>query len=60
MIEELEQSTVRPIWLFPTLSQTEYGKTLMVDSLYWGTRRLVTKLTADTAVMTNAAEFLHA
>jgi hypothetical protein len=58
-IEELERSVIRPAWLPATLRESQHGKKLVVESLYWGTRCLVTKLTANTEKMTAAEQFLN-
>jgi len=51
---ELERATTPPAWVRPVMTSDH----LYVDGLYWASRRMVYKLTADPARMTETAAFL--
>lgn len=58
LLEEWEVSKVRPDFS-ATITVAERGTILLVDGLYWGTRRLIESLTRDRARMNRLLEFLH-
>lgn len=58
-IEDLERSQVRPPMLGPTLQRDADSRTLLVEGLYWCTRRMIERLSLDAARMTSADAFLR-
>lgn len=57
-VEELERSDARPPFAAWTMLFEPNGRTLWVEGLYWGTRRLVRSLTEDEEVTARAESFL--
>jgi hypothetical protein len=57
-IEALERSASRPACARGTILRSPRRRELLVPGLYWGTRVLVTRITADPNVMRDTAKFL--
>ena len=58
-IENLERSQIRPAMLGPTLERSETSSLLLVEGLYWCTRRMVERLCQDPERMKSADVFLQ-
>jgi hypothetical protein len=58
-IEALETSSTRRASARGTILKTAGGQNLLVPGLYWGTRVLVSRLTADAHLMGDTATFLE-
>lgn len=56
-IEVLEASPVRPR-MSATVTVASHKKVLLIEGLYWGTRRMIERLTADSKRMNTAEKFL--
>ena len=59
-IEALENTSLRPVILKPTLQVRTDATVLSVDALYWGVRRMVENLLGDTARVQAAEKNLPA
>ncbi|MCW5892058.1 MAG: hypothetical protein KIT14_16155 [bacterium] len=57
-VEQLETSDVRPLFARWTVLVEDGYRTLWVEGLYWGTRKLVERLTAAPEIMAEAEAFL--
>jgi hypothetical protein len=56
-LENLEASQTRP-QMGQTLKVVSHKKVLLVEGLYWGTRRMIEKITTDASKMQKADKFL--
>jgi hypothetical protein len=59
-IENLEKAQDRPATIGPTLQIDASRRVLLVEGLYWCTRRMIENLSRDEQRMQNAARFLQA
>jgi hypothetical protein len=59
LLEEWEVSKIRPPFS-ATITVADRGVILLVDGLYWGTRRLIEHLVRDEVRMAKAVDFLGA
>ena len=57
-LENLESSQTRPR-MGQTLKVVSHKKVLLVEGLYWGTRKMIEKLTTDVSRMQKAEKFLR-
>lgn len=60
-IEALERSLDHPGWMGPTIEYRPGEDLLLlrVDSLYWGVRKMIERLTEDSEIMKGAAKYLE-
>lgn len=54
----LEEHHMRPTAIGPTLRYTDEKTVLLVEGFYWGTRKMIGKLSEDATTMQRAARFL--